>query len=386
MGYILGYAAGFAKPRASSLASRYDLSAPNSTVSRAIPHRYYSRAIFFAFCLAAVILAWHYLAAFQWKIFSETLAVLDARWILAGISLALLSYFGRAARWKVMMLPAQSNLWRLFSATLIGFSAVVLFGRPGELVRPMLIARRERSAYPTQAAIWLLERLYDLLLILLLFGIGLAQVDALGIPAHSRLTPVIRLGGGLITAAAGAAAGVLYLLARHPEKCRSQIMGAVSFLPPRLFGRLARTLDSFLEGARSMANPRVFASSLALTVSEWAIILGTVWSYFQSHPQTRGLPFLDSAVYLGFVTIGNIVQLPGIGGGVQIASIIVLTELFHVPFEVATGLSLLIWAGTALIVLPAGLPLALAGHVKLSDFRKKMTGTGEESGNGGMAL
>jgi hypothetical protein len=362
------------------------LSAPNSTVSRAIPHRYYSRAIFFAFCLAAVILAWHYLAAFQWKIFSETLAVLDARWILAGISLALLSYFGRAARWKVMMLPAQSNLWRLFSATLIGFSAVVLFGRPGELVRPMLIARRERSAYPTQAAIWLLERLYDLLLILLLFGIGLAQVDALGIPAHSRLTPVIRLGGGLITAAAGAAAGVLYLLARHPEKCRSQIMGAVSFLPPRLFGRLARTLDSFLEGARSMANPRVFASSLALTVSEWAIILGTVWSYFQSHPQTRGLPFLDSAVYLGFVTIGNIVQLPGIGGGVQIASIIVLTELFHVPFEVATGLSLLIWAGTALIVLPAGLPLALAGHVKLSDFRKKMTGTGEESGNGGMAL
>jgi hypothetical protein len=346
--------------------------------------RHYFRWVFFAFCLLVAIVSWHYLASFQWKLFSDTLASLDGRWIFGGVSLSLLSYFGRAARWKVMMLPAHSRLGRLVSATLIGFSAVVLLGRAGELVRPMLIARREGSAYPTQAAIWLLERLYDLLLILLLFGIGLAVAGSLGLPAHSRLTPVIRVGGALITTAAGVATGVLYVLARHPETCRTQTMKLASFLPPRTLGRLARTLDSFLQGARSIADPKVFAASLVFTVAEWSIILGAIWCFFQAHPRTRDLPFLDSAVYLGFVSVGNIVQLPGIGGGVQVASIIVLTELFRVPFEVATGLSLTIWAGSALIVLPAGLPLAFAGHIKLSDFRQKLEDTGGESGGIGL--
>jgi uncharacterized membrane protein YbhN (UPF0104 family) len=90
------------------------------------------------------------------------------------------------------------------------------------------------------------------------------------------------------------------------------------------------------------------------------------------------LRLLDVAVYLGFVSVGNIVQLPGIGGGVQIASIVVLTELFHTPIEVATGLSLLIWAGSALVVLPFGIPLAIAGHVKLFEIRQN--GACEEEG------
>jgi hypothetical protein len=346
------------------------LNIPNPTTDRIAARRRSSKLIIFAFCLLIAGLCWWYFASFQWDVFFGTLFALDYRWLLAGTGLAFLSYFGRAARWKLMMFPAHSRLSRLFSATLIGFSAVVLLGRAGELVRPMLIAKREDSTYPAQAAIWLLERLYDLLLILVLFGIGLAEADSIGLPSTSRLTPVVRIGGGLITVAAGAAAAVLYLLARHPETCRIQIVRAFSFLPQRIVVRISRTLDSFLEGARSIAYPRILASSVALTVTEWGIILGAIWCFFQAHPASRGLPFLDAAVYLGFVSVGNIVQLPGIGGGVQLASIIVFTELFHVPFEIATGLSLIIWAGAALIVLPFGIPLAIAGHVKLSDFRK----------------
>jgi hypothetical protein len=72
------------------------------------------------------------------------------------------------------------------------------------------------------------------------------------------------------------------------------------------------------------------------------------------------------------------VQLPGIGGGVQIASVVVLTELFHKPVELATGLSLLMWAGLALIVLPFGVPLALMRHLKVSEFRRELSMHGEK--------
>ena len=164
--------------------------------------------------------------------------------------------------------------------------------------------------------------------------------------------------------------GILYLLACHPEWCQNQIVRSLSFLPERLLKRLARLLESFLEGARSLREAKVFAASLLFTVIEWAIILGAAWCYFQAHPDSKMLNVANTAVYLGFVAIGSIVQLPGIGGGVQVASVVVLTQLFHLSAEVATLLTLLIWAGSALIVLPFAIPLAIAGHIRFSDFRQ----------------
>ena len=345
--------------------------------------RRYSALAIFAFLSLTLIFSWRYYSKFQWHLFFQTLSELDPRWVAGGAALALVSYLGRAARWKVMMLPAHSSLPRLISATLMGFSGVVLLGRAGEVVRPILIARQEDSTVPAQFAIWLMERLYDLLLILLLFGIGLVEADSLSLAPGSRLTPVLRVGGGLVVVAAGGASALLYLLGRHPGNVHTQLLRVLSFLPDRILGRVSRTFDSFLYGARSIGRPKVLAASLALTVAEWAIILAAVWCYFHAYPESRGLRLLDVAVYLGFVSVGNIVQLPGIGGGVQIASIIVLTELFHMPVEVATGLSLLIWAGSALIVLPFGIPLAIAGHVKLYEIRQNDACEGDRVPPGG---
>lgn len=348
------------------------------TTTQPRTRRRYSAAAAFAFLSLIIILSWRYYSKFQWQLFFRTLENLDPRWVAAGAALALASYLGRAMRWKVMMLPAHSSFRRLIAATLMGFTAVVLLGRAGEVVRPVLIARQEKSTVAAQLAIWLMERLYDLLLILLLFGIGLAEAGSLSLAPNSRLTPVLRVGGGLVALAAGAASALLYVLGRHPGNMHTQLLKVVSFLPERMLCRVSRTFDSFLHGARSVGKPKVLAASLALTVVEWAVILAAFWCYFHADPASHGLRLLDVAVYLGFVSVGNIVQLPGIGGGVQIASIIVLTELFHMPVEVAIGLSLLVWAGSALIVLPFGIPMAIAGHVKLFEIRQSAP-CGEES-------
>jgi uncharacterized membrane protein YbhN (UPF0104 family) len=148
--------------------------------------RRYSAVAVFAFLSLIIILSWRYYSKFQWQLFFRTLESLDPRWVAAGAALALASYLGRAMRWKVMMLPAHSSFRRLISATLMGFSAVVLLGRAGEVVRPVLIARQEKSTVPAQLAVWLMERLYDLLLILVLFGIGLAEAGSLSLAPNSR--------------------------------------------------------------------------------------------------------------------------------------------------------------------------------------------------------
>ena len=62
---------------------------------------------------------------------------------------------------------------------------------------------------------------------------------------------------------------------------------------------------------------------------------------------------------LGFVAFGSAVQIPGVGGGMQLATVLVLTELFHVPLETASGIAILIWIVTFVIVVPIGLILAI---------------------------
>jgi hypothetical protein len=71
------------------------------------------------------------------------------------------------------------------------------------------------------------------------------------------------------------------------------------------------------------------------------------------------LSFVDVMVLLGFVSFGTVVQIPGIGGGMQVVMIVVLTELFTVKLEVATAFAMLVWIITFVVVVPVGLVLAL---------------------------
>ena len=70
-------------------------------------------------------------------------------------------------------------------------------------------------------------------------------------------------------------------------------------------------------------------------------------------------------------------QIPGVGGGMQLVSVIVLTEMFRIPLEVASGMSIVIWAITFVVVLPFGILAALQEGLS---FRKILS-LKEETGS-----
>lgn len=339
-----------------------------------------SRSALFPITLGilGLLLAWFTLrnySSFDWVRFAKTFATLRFPWLYLGVFLSLLSVFGRAVRWQAMMLPRRSSLWNITFASYIGFSAIVLFGRAGELVRPYLIARRENTEIGTQAGVWVLERLYDLILILFLFGIGIHYARNLSGAPGSKLGLVLRIGGWVATICGILAAAIFYFMAHRPEFCRQRFSDATTFLSPERQAAFLRSFDSFLEGMRPAAHWPTFWKSLALTILEWAIILGAGYSYFQSFPPASRFSMVDICAYWGFISFGSIIQLPGIGGGVQIASALVLTELFRMPLDQAAGFSLLIWAGTSLTVLFVGIPLAFYGGLSF----RKLRGIGKET-------
>jgi len=61
---------------------------------------------------------------------------------------------------------------------------------------------------------------------------------------------------------------------------------------------------------------------------------------------------------MGFVSLGSILQIPGVGGGVQVVSVVVLVELLGVPLEVAAGIAIVIWSITFVVIVPIGLGLS----------------------------
>jgi hypothetical protein len=54
---------------------------------------------------------------------------------------------------------------------------------------------------------------------------------------------------------------------------------------------------------------------------------------------------------------GSAFQIPGVGGGIQIASVLGLTEVLGMPVELASSTAILIWVMTFLAVLPPALIL-----------------------------
>jgi hypothetical protein len=305
-------------------------------------------------------------------LFLSTLDHVDWRWLATAICLILLSNLGRALRWQIMLRPFGSpiGVWRLTSDTAIGLTAGVLLGRVGEVVRPYLIAVQTGLPFSSQVAAWLLERMLDLLAVLLLCGYALIRI-----PTYTwRLGPKIQealAAGGYSLAAAGAICLVLLLAFRDPaRRAQQRILSALTFLPEDQQQRAARMLEAFSQGVECTRDPRSLALLLGYTLVEWMVIVASSFALFHGFSATRGFGLLDVLVLLAFISLGSLVQVPGLGGGVQVASIVALTRIYGVPLEAASGIAILLWIVGSIAIVPFG--VACAFHEGLNWSKLKL--------------
>ena len=56
----------------------------------------------------------------------------------------------------------RASAGRLVAPTIVGFTALALLGRAGEMIRPYLIARKENVSFSSQLAVWAVERIFDM--------------------------------------------------------------------------------------------------------------------------------------------------------------------------------------------------------------------------------
>jgi glycosyltransferase 2 family protein len=74
---------------------------------------------------------------------------------------------------------------------------------------------------------------------------------------------------------------------------------------------------------------------------------------------------------MGSSMIGSMVQLPGVGGGSQLATISALDHVFNIPKELAASCGIMLWLVTFVAVLPIGLVLAHRERLSLRKLSKE---------------
>jgi uncharacterized protein (TIRG00374 family) len=312
--------------------------------------------------LLAALLWWIDRSGFDWVKFRQAFASANPVWLTGSGLLVLATYLGRALRWQAMVQPLKptARLWPILEASILGFTASVLLGRAGEFVRPYLIARREGLTISSQAAVWFLERLLDLIAVLMLFGFALTRLDS---SDAARVGPEIRwvfeYGGWLIGMIGAVSLLVLVAFRYFTVDAVSRVEGALGSLTsgPRL--RVMNLVRAFAEGMESTREPRVFRLIFFYTLLEWMVIALGYYCLLRSFSATQTLTPLDSLVVLGFVSFGGVVQLPGVGGGQQIVTVLVLTQLFAIAQEPASAVALMVWLVGFGLIVPVGVLLAV---------------------------
>jgi uncharacterized protein (TIRG00374 family) len=299
--------------------------------------------------------------AFDWSLAAASFSRLHWDWLALGTIPMFGTYYGRALRWAVFLKPLKEkpSIRNLLSATIIGFTAITLFGRPGEFVRPYLIAVKERVPVTSQFAAWVLERIFDLLMALLVFAYALTRVHASGVQVGEGLAWILAMGGRIVGALCFALL-VLILCLRHLAKpVQRRVTAALRFLPEQRHRTVERWITTFVQGVESTRSDGALLLIFAYSVIEWLLIAGCYWCIAKSFQDLHVFTFVDVLIFMGFVSFGAVVQIPGIGGGMQVVAVVVLTELFGIRIELATAFALLTWVSTFVIIVPFGLLIAL---------------------------
>jgi hypothetical protein len=168
---------------------------------------------------------------------------------------------------------------------------------------------------------------------------------------------------------------LLILLRLFPEVFRERLLAALGFLHEHHMAKAEKLINTFLQGLESLRSVQAMLAAVGYTALEWVLIALCYLCVMRSFGGIFRFTPIDIFIYMGFVAFGTVIQLPGIGGGMQVVSVLVLHEIFGIPVEVATSMTLAIWIITFVILVPVGVPLAL--HEGLN--WNKLKALGEEA-------
>jgi len=295
---------------------------------------------------------------FDWQTFASQTGHLHWIHIFHAVSLIYLAYVMRAIRWKIFLRPVrpQASSIGMIAPTVIGFTGLALLGRPGELIRPFLIARREKLTFSSQLGVWAVERIFDIAA----FTVLLVGTVFLAIAPRRLPHPAVfqRVGIAFAALSIGLIVGA-FVVHRSGQAIADWMERRFAHLPSKIGQKISLRIRELCEGLNTIHGPASLFWLSAVSVVMWCMIAVAYKEVTLAYPEAAmRIPQTQLLLLMGSSMVGSLIQLPGVGGGSQLATIAALQHIFAVPEELAASCGIMLWLVTFVAVVPLGLILA----------------------------
>jgi glycosyltransferase 2 family protein len=302
---------------------------------------------------------------FDWAVFLEQLHQIAWIHIALGIALIYSTYWLRAARWSIFLSATKRvSPFVLVAPQFIGFTAVALFGRIADVIRPALVAKRVGLPASTQFAVYTIERMFDLGAAALIFS------GALVFAPHNLPHHEVFVRTGLFSLAGTAFIALFAVLLRVAgPTVASTTHALLKPLSPTIAESLSSKILDFREGLNAISSAQDFLITALISLAMWGLI-GAAYVQtlhaFVTTPELASISFSRTMLLMGASIGGSLLQLPIIGWFTQItATAYAMHEFYGAPIEAATACGALLLFVTFISIIPAGLIAARINHVSL---------------------
>jgi uncharacterized protein (TIRG00374 family) len=223
----------------------------------------------------------------------------------------------RSLRWGVILSPIKAiNQRMLFPITSVGFMAIIIAPmRLGEMVRPYLIKVKQAVPFGSGIATILIERIMDLLVLLLFLFIILSLVS---------LPTWIVKGGTVLLSILFLVLLFIILFMVFPEKIKKFLFPLTKRLPRRAAKGLEGFIGNAAAGFRVISSISKFTKVFLLSLVVWllsALAVFLLFSFFKLPLGIMAAIAVTTITALGL----SLPAAPGFIGNFQFACIVALS-------------------------------------------------------------
>jgi hypothetical protein len=245
----------------------------------------------------------------------------DYWWLIPALAAFGLADIARGLRWRSLFVPGRRPpRTTTLNAMMIGYLYNnILPARAGEAARVVVLTRRSSSPPVEITGTVVLERIYDVVVILVLFFLAEPFLP------HVSWFAAAALAAAVLALVIAAAAGVLAIFGDRPLRLLLRPLARFSLFSGE---RLERTVVELTHGLSGLRHLRVAMEAFLWTVSAW--LLSVLCAYLVSVAFHLGLPFAASVLVMVAVGFGMILPSAPAAVGIFEGATLIALRAYHV--------------------------------------------------------
>lgn len=323
------------------------------------------RVVFFA--ILALVLLYFSFRGIHWGEFLEGLRAANYFWVLMSVFVGALSFYIRAARWRILLLGLGKPVKRIDTFNGVGIAYLANFALPkaGEVARCGVVSQRTGLGFDKVLGTVVLERTFDMICLLIItVAVAFLRMDVFGdFLVRYIWTPITKWFDGstiwvIVLAATLLILPVLFwIVFREKLKKHKAVRKVTDFFK----GMWKGLIESF-----KMPHKGVFFFH---TVLLWFLYVCTAYCIILATPLRDSLTFTDAVFLMVVGSFGWVVPVQGGFGAFHFIVSLALTAVYDLSHTMGMVFATISHEAQAVTMLLTGLFAVI--HMSVSKKSKK---------------